>query len=121
MLNEEGTYRLYDLQGDYQQFSLGAEAIEVGIIDARIHENGLVAMTGGLGMLEVKGWQGAKPLSLAATGWELSFLRLILICSLACFIRIIRTSSYMDYHSTRPDYLSTYGSPSFNRIHRSYS
>ncbi|GJJ15006.1 hypothetical protein Clacol_009278 [Clathrus columnatus] len=68
VLNEEGTYRLYDLQGDYQQFSLGQEAMEVGIIDARIHENGLVGMTGGLSMLEVKGWEGTKPLSLASSG-----------------------------------------------------
>jgi hypothetical protein len=65
ILNEEGAYRLYDLQGDYVQFSLGTDAGEVGITDARIHENGLVAMTGSLQLLEVKGWQGGKPLTLA--------------------------------------------------------
>ncbi|KAF8474481.1 vacuolar assembling/sorting protein VPS16 [Russula ochroleuca] len=54
ILNEEGVYRLYDLQGDY-----------VGITDARIHDNGLVAMTGSLQLLEVKGWQGGRPLALA--------------------------------------------------------
>lgn len=68
MLNEEGVYRLYDLQGDYQQYSLGNEASELGIIDARIHENGLVALTGPLTLLEVKGWDGAKPLTLANPG-----------------------------------------------------
>ncbi|KAF8587239.1 vacuolar protein sorting-associated protein 16 [Ramaria rubella] len=68
VLNEEGVYRVYDLQGDYKQFSLGSEAGEMGIIDARIHENGLVAMTGGLTLLEVKGWDGGKPLVLANTG-----------------------------------------------------
>lgn len=67
-MNEEGTYRLYDLQGDYVQFSLGSEATEVGIIDAKIHENGLVAMTGSLQLLEVKGWEGAKQLTLANPG-----------------------------------------------------
>ncbi|KAF8633488.1 hypothetical protein AX15_001412 [Amanita polypyramis BW_CC] len=68
LLNEEGTYRLYDLQGEYQQFSLGSEAAEMGVIDARIHENGLVALTGALTLLEVKGWQGARALSLANPG-----------------------------------------------------
>lgn len=67
-MNEEGVYRLYDLQGDYAQFSLGSDATEVGIIDAKIHENGLVAMTGTLQLLEVKGWEGAKPLTLANPG-----------------------------------------------------
>lgn len=68
MLNEEGVYRLYDLQGDYRQFSLGSEAAEMGIVDARIHENGLVALTGSLTLLEVKGWEGAKPLTLSNPG-----------------------------------------------------
>ncbi|KAA1472557.1 vacuolar assembling/sorting protein VPS16 [Dentipellis sp. KUC8613] len=68
VLNEEGVYRIYDLQGDYEQFSLGSEAAEVGIIEARIHEGGLVAMTGSLHLLEVKGWQGGKPLTLADPG-----------------------------------------------------
>nr|GAT52933.1 vacuolar protein sorting vps16 [Mycena chlorophos] len=65
ILNEEGTYRLYDLQGDYQQYSLGNEAGEMGVIDARIHDNGMVALTGSLVLLEVKGWEGARPLTLA--------------------------------------------------------
>ena len=52
VVNEEGIYRLYDLQGDYVQFSLGSEATEVGIIDAKIHENGLVAMPNNLSYLE---------------------------------------------------------------------
>lgn len=68
ILNEEGVYRLYDLQGDYQQYSLGSEAGELGVIDARIHENGLVALTGSLTLLEVKGWEGARPLTLANPG-----------------------------------------------------
>ncbi|KAJ7276065.1 Vps16, C-terminal region-domain-containing protein [Mycena haematopus] len=68
ILNEEGTYRLYDLQGDYQQYSLGNEAGEMGVIDARIHENGLVALTGSLLLLEVKGWEGTRPLTLANPG-----------------------------------------------------
>ncbi|KAF9445538.1 vacuolar protein sorting-associated protein 16 [Macrolepiota fuliginosa MF-IS2] len=65
LLNEEGVYRIYDLQGEYQQHSLGAEAAEVGIIDARIHDNGLVALTSALTLLEVKNWEGGRPLTLA--------------------------------------------------------
>ena len=61
-------YRVYDLQGDYRQFSLGSDAGEMGVVDARFHENGLVAMTGGLTLLEVKGWEGGKPLVLANPG-----------------------------------------------------
>ncbi|KAF7426120.1 hypothetical protein PC9H_008486 [Pleurotus ostreatus] len=68
ILNEEGVYRLYDLQGDYQQYSLGSEAGELGIVDACIYESGLVAITGSLTLLEVKGWEGARPLSLANPG-----------------------------------------------------
>lgn len=79
VLNEEGIYRLYDLQGEYTQFSLGAEGTDFGIIDARIYEGGLVAMTGSLTFLEVKGWEGAKPLALANPGdyQPLEFSRLL--------------------------------------------
>ncbi|TFY64524.1 hypothetical protein EVJ58_g2580 [Rhodofomes roseus] len=68
VLNDEGVYRLYDLQGDYAQYSLGNEAAEMGIIDARIHESGLVALTGSLTLLEAKGWDGGKPMTLANPG-----------------------------------------------------
>ncbi|PPQ86643.1 hypothetical protein CVT25_006827 [Psilocybe cyanescens] len=68
VLNEEGVYRLYDLQGDYEQFSLGSEAAELGIIDARIHDNGFVALTSSLTLLEVKGWEGGRSLTLANPG-----------------------------------------------------
>lgn len=66
VLNEEGVYRIYDLQGEYEQHSLGNDAAETGIVDARIHESGMVALTGSLSLLEVKGWEGARPLTLAS-------------------------------------------------------
>ncbi|TFK72107.1 vacuolar assembling/sorting protein VPS16 [Pluteus cervinus] len=68
ILNEDGVYRVYDLQGDYQQFSLGSDAAELGVIDARIHESGMVAMLSNLSLLEVKGWEGGQPLTLASPG-----------------------------------------------------
>lgn len=74
LLNEEGVYRLYDLQGEYHQFSLGFEASDVGIIDAKIYETGLVAMTSSLTFLEVKGWDGTRPLTLANPGMLFTYL-----------------------------------------------
>lgn len=71
MLNEEGVYRVYDLQGDYHQYTLGGEATELGVIDAHIYDSGLVAMIGNLAILEVKGWDGGKPLTLANPGTSL--------------------------------------------------
>ena len=68
MLNDEGTYRIYDLQGEFQQYSLGAEASETGVLDARIYENGLMAFTGGLNFIEVRGWEGGKTVLLASAG-----------------------------------------------------
>lgn len=40
----------------------------MGVIDARVHENGLVALTGSLALLEIKDWEGGKPLTLANSG-----------------------------------------------------
>jgi hypothetical protein len=68
ILNDEGIYRIYDLQGEYQQYSLGTEAGETGILDARIYGEGLVALTGAFTLLEIKGWSGAMPLVLASMG-----------------------------------------------------
>ncbi|KAL1696024.1 Vps16, C-terminal region-domain-containing protein [Schizophyllum commune] len=68
VLNEEGVYRIYDLQGEYEQYSLGSEAGELGVIDAQIMESGLVALTGSLSLLEVKGWTGSRPVTLANPG-----------------------------------------------------
>ncbi|TFK21145.1 vacuolar protein sorting 16 isoform 1 [Coprinopsis marcescibilis] len=65
ILNEEGVYRVYDLQGEYQQYSLGSDTAETGVIDAKIHGGGLVALTSSLTLLEVKGWEGSRPLALA--------------------------------------------------------
>lgn len=67
-MNDDGMYRLYDLVGEYIQYSLGSEASELGVIDAKIYENGLVAMTSNVTLFEVKGWNGGKVMQLATTG-----------------------------------------------------
>ncbi|KAG9046907.1 hypothetical protein FS842_000766 [Serendipita sp. 407] len=71
VLNEDGQYRLYDLQGTYRSFSLGSEAAETGVMDAKIFEAGLVALTGQMSFLEVRGWEGQKPGVLSAPGESL--------------------------------------------------
>ncbi|PAV15385.1 vacuolar assembling sorting VPS16 [Pyrrhoderma noxium] len=68
VLNEEGSYRIYDLQGSYHQHSLGPEASETGVLDARIHPHGLVALTGSLTFLDLKTFNGSKPLPLFTPG-----------------------------------------------------
>jgi vacuolar protein sorting-associated protein 16 len=67
LLNEEGIYRLYDLQGNYEQFSLGGEAAETSVLDARIWEEGMVYMTGSMGFWELREW-GSRPSKLADSG-----------------------------------------------------
>lgn len=68
VLNEEGAYRLYDLQGDYMQHSLGSEAAETGVVEARIFESGLVALIGSMVLLEVMGWDGKRAMALSNPG-----------------------------------------------------
>jgi hypothetical protein len=68
VLNEDGQYRLYDLGGTFRSFSLGTEAAETGVMEARIMDAGLVALTGNLSFLEVRGWNGAKASALSTPG-----------------------------------------------------
>lgn len=46
----------------------------MGVVDARIHDTGLVALTGSLSFLEVKGWEGARPLTLASASKSIPFV-----------------------------------------------
>src|SRR3984957_238330 len=105
VLNEEGVYRIYDLRGEYQQYSLGTEAGEIGIVDARIHENGLVALTGSLSLLEVKGWEGSKPLTLANSGEiSLTTVEKMNKCGLA---RLVNPATCMGRDTSRSHYFQT--------------
>ena len=89
VLNEEGVYRIYDIQGDYTQHSLGADAQEAGVVDAVIYETGLVAFTGQLALIEIKSWEGARPMTLASPGMY-SLMHRILISGSA--MRLIMSS-----------------------------
>jgi hypothetical protein len=81
VLTQDGTYRLYALSTgatppSYTQHSLGSDAQESGVIEAKIYEEGMVALLGSLAFVEVKGWQktsdeggvGGKVTVLASAG-----------------------------------------------------
>ncbi|KAJ9095730.1 hypothetical protein QFC20_006597 [Naganishia adeliensis] len=84
---DDGTYRIYDLSaasagisshdtspssgagaGEYHQYTLGGEIADVGVIEGQVHEDGFVVLTGSLAFVHVKGWQGGRPATLAASG-----------------------------------------------------
>ncbi|KAF9877506.1 hypothetical protein CkaCkLH20_05206 [Colletotrichum karsti] len=47
VVTADGTVRVYDLQGEFTQFSLGHGAEELGVVGCRFYENGMVALLGG--------------------------------------------------------------------------
>ncbi|WVF72368.1 hypothetical protein IAT40_007183 [Kwoniella sp. CBS 6097] len=69
VLTDEGVYRVYDLSNtsSYRQYSLANEA-ESGVVEAKAWEEGMVVLTGNLGWLEVRGWNGGRAIPLAASG-----------------------------------------------------
>ncbi|KAG2182766.1 hypothetical protein INT44_005746 [Umbelopsis vinacea] len=65
---EEGTIRMYSLDGEYTQFTLGKEAKEHGVTDCQIWGNGLVAMTGNYQLISVTNFEEPRPKQLADPG-----------------------------------------------------
>ncbi|SCZ98560.1 BZ3500_MvSof-1268-A1-R1_Chr3-1g05464 [Microbotryum saponariae] len=79
VLVQDGTYRLYPLSTSaspsssasasssstptYSQHTLGAEAQDSGVLQAKIYEQGLVALLGNLSFVEVKGWPATNSLT----------------------------------------------------------
>lgn len=77
VLTQDGTYRLYALSTgatppSYTQHTLGPEAQEAGVIEAKIHEEGMVALLASLVFVEVKGWQ--KTSEEGSTGGKVTLL-----------------------------------------------
>lgn len=54
-------YRIYELSGEYRQYSLGSEAESLGVISVQAYDEGFVALLGDLTFMHVKGWQGGRP------------------------------------------------------------
>lgn len=69
-LSDEGTYRLYDLSDpqSFNQYTLGSEVSEMGVVSAQAHDDGFVFLTGGLQFMEVRGWRGGRATPLAHSG-----------------------------------------------------
>jgi len=61
---------VYDLStpGEYQQFTLGADVADLGIVSARAWDDGLVVLTGGLQFVESRGWAGGRVTNLVPSG-----------------------------------------------------
>ena len=68
VLFQDGSYRIHPLTVSsassstslgYSQHSLGTEASETGVLEAKIYETGMVALLGSLSFVEVQGWPEA--------------------------------------------------------------
>ncbi|WVQ78256.1 hypothetical protein IAT38_000340 [Cryptococcus sp. DSM 104549] len=70
VLSDEGLYRVYDLSNPtgYKQYTLGSEVSEVGVVEGHAWEDGMVVLTGSLGFLEVRGWNGGRATALSPSG-----------------------------------------------------
>lgn len=67
MLSESGVYRIYDIFGEYKQHSLGSEVDSIGVISAQVHDDGFVALLGDLTFVQVRDWEGGRPLPMASS------------------------------------------------------
>jgi hypothetical protein len=61
VLTQDGTFRLYPLSttsiaAPYSQHTLGTDAQEAGVLEAKIYEEGMVVLLGNLMFVEVRGW-----------------------------------------------------------------
>ncbi|KAF9114225.1 hypothetical protein BGX27_011427 [Mortierella sp. AM989] len=65
---EDGTVRMYNIQGEYTQFSLGKDIKESRVIEVQIWGTGLVALTGSFQLIAVTNFEEPRPLFLADTG-----------------------------------------------------
>ncbi|KAF9961902.1 hypothetical protein BGZ72_001009 [Mortierella alpina] len=65
---EDGTVRMYNILGEYTQFSLGKEAKDNRIIEVQIWGTGLVALTGSFQLIAVTNFDEPRPLFLADPG-----------------------------------------------------
>ncbi|KAF9899141.1 hypothetical protein BX616_003227 [Lobosporangium transversale] len=65
---EDGTVRMYNILGEYTQFSLGKEAKDNRVIDVQIWGTGLVALTGSFQLISIANFDEPRPLLLADPG-----------------------------------------------------
>ncbi|KAG9293340.1 hypothetical protein G9A89_007586 [Geosiphon pyriformis] len=65
---EDGTIRLYDIHGEYAQFSLGKEAKDHSVIDCQIWGTGLVVLTGNFKLVALTNFEEPRPRLMADPG-----------------------------------------------------
>ncbi|CAG8842995.1 11936_t:CDS:2, partial [Racocetra persica] len=65
---EDGIIRLYDIHGDFTQFSLGKEAKDHLVIDCKIWGTGLVALTGNFKLIALINFEEPRPKLMADPG-----------------------------------------------------
>ncbi|KAJ3016348.1 hypothetical protein HKX48_004067 [Thoreauomyces humboldtii] len=62
---ETGVVRLYDIHGEFTQFSLGQDAKDYGVLECRIWSTGLVALIGSYKLIAVTNLDEPRPQALA--------------------------------------------------------
>ncbi|TDZ32210.1 putative vacuolar protein sorting-associated protein 16-like protein [Colletotrichum spinosum] len=67
----EGTVRVYDLQGEFTQFSLGNGAEDFGVASCRFYEHGMVALLANNSLVSVTSYSEPRPRLLASPPEEL--------------------------------------------------
>ncbi|RUS27513.1 hypothetical protein BC938DRAFT_483137 [Jimgerdemannia flammicorona] len=65
---EDGTIRLYNIHGEYTQFTLGNVAKDCGVVDCQIWGTGLVALTGNYQLIAVTNFDEPRPRLMADPG-----------------------------------------------------
>ncbi|KAJ3195190.1 hypothetical protein HK101_000900 [Irineochytrium annulatum] len=77
-VTESGVVRVFSLQGDCVQFSLGSDAKDYGVIDCKFWDNGLVALLGNYRAVSVSDYDEPRPkamvdmgLTQAPTSWSI--------------------------------------------------
>ncbi|KAG0042078.1 hypothetical protein BGZ83_000922, partial [Gryganskiella cystojenkinii] len=65
---EDGTVRMYNILGEYTQFSIGKEAKDNRVIEVQFWDTGLVALTGSFQLIAVTNFDEPRPLFLADPG-----------------------------------------------------
>ncbi|KAG0200791.1 hypothetical protein BGX28_006226 [Mortierella sp. GBA30] len=65
---EDGTVRMYNILGEYTQFSLGKEAKDNKIIEVQFWGSGLVALTGSFRLIAITNFDEPQPTTLADPG-----------------------------------------------------
>ncbi|KAF6822914.1 hypothetical protein CPLU01_11735 [Colletotrichum plurivorum] len=65
VVTADGVVRVYDLQGDFTQFSLGNGAEDAGVVSCRFYDSGMVALLGGNALVSVSNYADPRPRLLA--------------------------------------------------------